>query len=334
LWPIETDAQQPGGKIEGALASGPLQIAGRLFLRNGSAGRPLTCIDVATGKFLWSRRYDDEVLSDPFAIGSWVSVITASSGDFASTGLQLHRISPETGESSVSSELVRVRDARPVIGRPALVGDSILFRARGCLINCGVSGEIRWARRLRFVPRQALPDLHEDRAPDDMAVHDGNVIFSLPGCPYITCVSAGSGQAVWSFTICPPARLLGLHGRNAIVSEPDRIFALDADTGKLRWQRRRTGPATAMLPAGGDTLVSVRLDKPAGQPADGVLPGRYVRWISCKDGRTVKEIPVEGETSLHGVVHISSDGKRIFGLAGHTAAKHGLPGVFAIEMQE
>ena len=332
LWPREGDSQQPAGKIAGVLAARPLQIGNRLFLRNGLTGRPLTCIDTGTGKFLWSRRYDEDLLSDPVMIGSWVSVITARRG--TSTGLQLHRVSPETGESSVSSELVRVRDKRPVIGRPAVVGDSILFRVRGCLINCDISGAIRWARRLRFVPPQALPDLHKDTALDDIVVRDGNVIFSLPGCPYITCVSAESGEVLWSFTIHPPARLLGLHGGSVIVSEPDRTCALDADTGKLRWQQRYSGRQAAVLPAGGDTLVSVHLDKPPGQPKKGALIGRYVRWISCKDGRTVKEIPVEGETSLHDVLQISGDGKLIFGLAGHTAAKQGLPGVFTIEIQD
>ncbi|MDP6544695.1 MAG: PQQ-binding-like beta-propeller repeat protein [Phycisphaerae bacterium] len=343
LWSHEPDSKQRSsrrrnrrGKTVVALASRPLQIGDKLYVRYGLQGRPLTCVDTKTGKFLWSKRYDDFVLSDPVLIGSWVSVITASRT--TSPGLQLHRVSPETGESSLSSELVRVRDQWPTIGRPVVVGDAILFRAEGCLVNCDIRGSVRWARRLPFVPADALPDLHADMALDDIIVHNGNVIFSLPGCPYIMCVSAETAKPLWSFTIHSSAQLLGLHGGSVIVIESDMICALDPDTGKLRWQRRRSSRQAAMLPAAKDTLVSVYLDKPLSATERKTDKGnarhvrRYVRWISCKDGSVLKELPIEGELSAYNVLQVSSDGKRIFGLATADADRKQQPKIFMIEI--
>jgi len=347
LWSHEPDSKQKAsrkrrrhGKIAATLASRPLQIDNKLYVRYGVRGHPLTCIDTKTGTFLWSKQYDDCVLSDPILMGSWVSVITANNA--TSPGLQLHRVSPETGESSLSSELVRIRDQWPAIGRPAVVGDAILFRAQGCLVNCDVRGAIRWARRLPFVPATALPKLHEDMALDDIVVHGGNLIFALPGCPYVLCVSAATGEPLWSFMIHSSAELLGLHANSVIVVESGMICALDPDTGKLRWQQRRSEAHTAVLPAAKDTLVSVYLDKPLsttelktsakGSKTRNVR--RYVRWISAKDGRTIKELPIEGEPSLYNVLQISSDGKRIFGLA--TAGidrRNKLPKIFMLEIQ-
>ena len=348
LWSHEPDTRQRSGrkrrrdgKIAIALASRPLQVGGKLYVRYGVQGRPLTCIDTKTGKFLWSKQYDDSVLSDPILIGSWVSVITARND--TSAGLQLHRVSPETGESSLSSELVRIRDLWPAIGRPAVVGDAILFRAEGCLVNCDVRGAIRWARRLPFVPSSAMPNLHADMALDDIIVHGGNLIFSLPGCPYIMCVSAETGKPLWSFMIPSSGQLLGLHAGSVIVVESDMICALDPDTGKLRWQqRRRSGKHATVLPAGKDTLVSVYLDKPlsaterktSSKGTNVRTVRRYVRWISAKDGRRVKEIPINGESSLYNVLQISSDGKRIFGLTTAEAdRKQTLPKIFMVEIQ-
>jgi len=345
LWSQEPDSKQRSsrkrnrrGKIVAALASRPLLVGDKVYVRYGLQGRPLTCVDAKTGKFLWSKRYDDCVLSDPVLIGSWVSVITASRQTPA--GLQLHRVSPETGESSLSSQLVQIRDQWPTIGRPAVVGDSILFRAEGCLVNCDVRGAVRWALRLPFVPVDTLPDHHANTALDDMVMHNGNVIFSLPGCPYITCVSAETAKPLWSFMIHSSAQLVGLHGGSVIVLESDMICALDPATGKLRWQRRHSGRQAALLPAAKDTLVSVHLDKPLSETErkaakDNVRQvRRYVRWISSKDGRTVKEIPIEGESATYDVLQMSSDGARIFGLANFDVNRkqHHSPKVFMVEI--
>ncbi|MDP6634498.1 MAG: PQQ-binding-like beta-propeller repeat protein [Phycisphaerae bacterium] len=337
-WFHEPDRQQRSGRKRNrrgksliSLAARPLRVGDKLFVRYGLKGRPLTCIDTKTGKFLWSRQYDDYVLSDPILLGSWVSVITADQD--TSLGLQLHRVSPETGESSLSSGLVRIRDIWPAIGRPVVVGDAVVFRAEGCLVNCNLRGTVRWAKRIPFVPPEVSPGLHSDTPLDDMIVRNENVIFSLPGCPYIMCISSQSGEVLWSFMRQPSAHILGLHAGGLIVVESNRICALDPDTGKVRWRRKHTAGLAAVLSAAKDTLISVHMikaGKPTGKNRQTPSSGRFVQWISAKDGRTVKEIPIEGDQSIHHAMQITSDGKHVFGLSNYEPNK--LPKVFMIEL--
>ena len=135
-------------------------------------------------------------------------------------------------------------------------------------------------------------------------------------------------------------QLVGLHGGSVIVLESDMMCALDPVTGKLRWQRRHSGRQAALLPAAKDTLVTVHLDKPLSETErkaakDNVRQvRRYVRWISSKDGSTVKEIPIEGESATYDVLQMSSDGARIFGLANFdlNRKQHHSPKVFMVEI--
>jgi len=311
-----------------------LQIGERLYVRSGLQGRPLTCVETKTGKRLWSKPYDDCVLSDPILIGSWVSVISARYG--TSDALHLHRVSPETGESSLSSKLVSVRDKWPIIGRPVVIADAIIFRTAGCLVNCDLRGAVRWARRLPFVPATVLPELHTGMALDDMIVQrDGSVIFSAPGCPYIMCVSAESGKLLWSFMVQSPTRLIGPAAGSIIVAESERICALDPATGKLWWQHHCSTDDVGILPAESDSLLLVRLNKPSSGPKKPLTsPGvRYLRWISARDGRTVKDLQVQGDATIYGVWKLFSDGKRVFGLSNIEPNKSSQGKVFMVEIR-
>ena len=84
----------------------PLRIGGKLYVRASVRGRSaLACFDAAKGKLLWSQTYDDRVLSNPILIDAWLYVITARNAMAGALDLYLHRVSPETGESSLSSAL-------------------------------------------------------------------------------------------------------------------------------------------------------------------------------------------------------------------------------------
>ncbi len=292
----------------------PLRIGNRLYVRSPQKGGPLACFEMKTHKVLWSKSYDDCVLSGPVLIDSWLYIITATSD--VSNALYLHRISPETGESSLRSELVRVRDERSAIGRPAAVDNGIVFRALGSLVNCNLRGDVRWARRLLFVPPDTMPEMHAGVGLDDMLVlQDKKVIFTAGGCPYVMCVVADSGKLLWSFMIHSPARLVGLVGDSVIVAEADRICALDATSGKIRWQRRCSTKDTGILPAEKDTVVLVGLAKQSSGHKGTSLRGRYIRWISAKDGRVVKELRIDGDPAIYDVWKLFSDGKRFFGVS-------------------
>jgi len=332
-WAFEPDPKRArykhGHYFDAEGPAGLLRAGNRLYVRCTRGERPLECFHTQTGKRLWSRTYDTGVLSDPFLIGPWVSVITGD--DDARGALCLQRTAKDADELSLSSRIVDVRDEVRPVGRPAVVGDAVLFRAAGCLINCDRRGTLRWARPLRAVPEDVLPELHTSLALDDMIVLDGRrLILTAPGCPYVTCVSADSGKRLWSFLIHSPSRLAGLVGGSAVVVDSERITALDPATGKIRWQLRHTAEGAAILPAGQDTLVMVRLRKPANS-RDTSAEGRFVRWISAASGRTVRQAPLHGENTLYGVCQLFTDGKRIFGLSNFDGRRSAKAKLFMIE---
>jgi hypothetical protein len=106
-----------------------------------------------------------------------------------------------------------------------------------------------------------------------------------------------------------------LVGGSVIVVESDRICALDPATGKIRWQRRCSTEDMGILPAEKDTLVLVRLKKPSAEPKSILHQGRYLRWISAKDGRVARELRIDGDPVIYDVWKLFSDGKRFFGLS-------------------
>lgn len=327
LWAIEAKTKPRAATAPDTAR--PLRIGQRVYLCQGLTGRPLVCFDAKTGRQLWSRQYGAHVVSDPIRTGSGLSVIAAD----ASGGLHLHRVSAETGDPTTSSELVRVRDDRPTVGRPVVVGEAMLFRTAGCLVCCDRRGAVRWVRRLPLVPATVLPDLHTAAAQGDMIVwRDRHVIFSAPGCPRITCVSAESGQVLWSVLIHSATRLIGLVGDSVILAESDTIAALDPASGTVRWQRRCETAGVGILPAAEDTLLLVRLRQQSSRRKDTPLQGRDIRWLAARDGRTVKELSIEGDVEIHTVSHLSGDGERLYGVADLSARKSGPGKVFLVEL--
>ena len=307
-----------------------LRIGDMLCVRTGLEGRPLACYDAATGEKIWTRRYDHRVLSDPIAVGSFIYVVSARHD--MSDALFLHRVYPHSGQLALSHRLVAVRDEWPAVGRPVVVGNAMIFRAAGCLISCDLRGTIRWARRLSFVPASALPELHTDVALDDIIVfQDKKVVFTAPGCPEITCVAADSGKVLWTRLIHSPTGLVGPVGSNVIVIAADRIRGLDCATGEVRWTHHlQAGGEVRALPAAEDTVALVRLEK--GQNKRYPSSGRYVRWISARDGRTVRQLPIEGDSTLHDVLTLFGDTRRIFGLSNFVHYKPGQGKIFMIEI--
>ncbi len=70
-----------------------------------------------------------------------------------------------------------------------------------------------------------------------------------------------------------------------------------------------------VMPAGGDTLLLVRLDVQTRQRKGTPPYGRWAHWLAGQDGRTIRRIPIEGDPAIHTVCSIASDGRRVFGLA-------------------
>ena len=315
------------------LPSRPLVVGKRLYLRADQKGRQvLACFDAEKGTLTWSGAYDDEVLSDPILIDSWLYVIAAKTAGGSAYELYLHRVSPETGESSLASGLLKVRGTIPVVGKPAVVGNNILLRASGCLVCCDFLGVVRWVRRLPFLPRDVDAAMLDQMPLEDMRVwKDRYVLFTSAGCPYVVCVDVATGKRAWSRMIHSPVRLVALVGGNLIFAEPDALVAVDASTGAARWRRRCETASADFLPAKGDRVVLVRIQQQTAKPKEGDPPGREILWLAAGDGKVVRQHRLE-DTSLHGLAGLFTDGKRIFGLC-NVNKDNGSAKVFVMELK-
>ena len=112
---------------------------------------------------------------------------------------------PETGEVVLTQRVVRVRHDLSMfnVGRPQLLGDALIFRTANALVCCDLLGETRWVSKLTHVPEDVDPYLTNARAIGELIVHEGHVIVSTPGSPYVECVDVATGARVWRSTHTP-----------------------------------------------------------------------------------------------------------------------------------
>jgi len=282
----------------------PVVAGSRVYARIQSRREAaLLSIDTKTGKGDWTERFDEGVLSDPILINSWLYVLTyrRSLGDM--TEIYLRRVSPETGQSAMAARLVTLRvDSSRLLspGKLTRVGEALVFRCAATLVCCDLLGQVRWLRRLTFVPPDIDRELTDGMLPGDVVSWNGRVLFASRACPNVQCVDPKTGRVVWSYLQPDLRRLVGLVGGKVILATEGHIEALDAETGTFAWQVERTANVDAVLPAQKDTLCCVTLDR-----VDAKNRRRYgrdvrrVRWLSAADGKTVRSEPVEDPKLYH-----------------------------------
>ncbi|HUS90762.1 MAG TPA: PQQ-binding-like beta-propeller repeat protein [Phycisphaerae bacterium] len=307
--------------------SWPVLSGDRLFVRMDSRRETLlACLDLKIGQPLWQQRFDEGILSDPILVNSWLYVLTYRTSLGGLVEIYLRRISPETGQSAMASRLVALRrDSRLLVapGRLTLAGEALVFRCSATLVCCDLLGEVRWIRRLTFVPPDIDRALTYDMVPGEMIVRDGRVIFGGKTCPSVTCVELKSGREVWSYLQPDLRRVVGLVGGKVVLATEGHLEALDADTGKPAWRVERTAEVEAVLPAEKDTIACVTLDRV--DPKNRKRYGRDVRrvcWLSAADGSIVRSVDIEDAAlydTLYGAERIYSTGKELIVLAGFDA---------------
>ncbi len=278
----------------------------------------LTCLNLKDGKPVWRESFDDDVIGEPILVGPWLYVLSVRRelGDYGD--LILRRISPATGESVLSERLVRMRYGESLfrVGRPALVGDALVFRTGGALVCCDLLGRTRWIRRLPFVPPQAYPTLFESQSLDDLIVHDGRyVIVSSPGSPTVASIDARSGEAQWTYVQPMLRRVVGSADGVLLVSVVDHLEGLDLETGKLLWHVPESASPGAITMADRGTVMSLTLDEVSPRErrrTPGAREVRIARWRDVKDGTVVREFGLpEHERDIYEAQHLLSDGKRL-----------------------
>jgi outer membrane protein assembly factor BamB len=262
----------------------PVVAANHLVLRhNFGAGQELACFDLERGRLLWHQKYDDGLTGDAaLAEGSVYALSRRSSG--ATQELMLRRVSPENRTSAVAAPVVALREQSGglCVAGPLVLKDLIVVQANGSLICLDLQGEVRWLRKLLYVPRQV--DLVGQR-PQPVVLPAGadTIVVLAPGCPQVLCIEVRTGQVLWS-CFRPDARaILGPSERQVVLMTDRTVEGLDIATGRVTWRRGLGADAVGILsgPQRHVLLVtSVRNEKTK-------RSAWHMTWLSAKDGRTV-----------------------------------------------
>jgi len=307
----------------------PLVSGNRLYARMKCRREDLlACIDLAGGKCLWRQRYDDGILSDPILANSRLYVVTYRSTRGGSTDLYLRRVSPETGRSSLAVRLIALRRYSGMLrpGRLVLAGDSLLFRSSATLLCCDLLGEVRWIRRLTFIPPDVDRRLLEDVLPAAPVVSDRNVILTAPASPSLECIDVRTGSRVWSHLQPQLRKLVGLIGSTVVLVTAGHIEGIDAATGKLLWRVANTAHPDAVVPAEKHSILCVTLDR-----VDPKHKGKYgrevrrVRWLSAADGSEIRSVAVSDPAlseKLYDVIALYATGGEVVALGSYDRNRH------------
>ncbi len=278
----------------------------------------LTCFDLTNGNVVWRQEYDDALAGDPIVIGAWIYVLSVQRQSGDNAAIVLNRVAPESGESVMAKRVVRARYGEELyrVGRPVLHGDTLLFRTGSALVCCDLLGSPRWVRRLSLVPATADPPLFDFQSAGPLLVDAGRVVVTAPGSPHVICVDADSGEEIWSYLQPRLRRLVGKRGDMVIVAGVNRIEALDFKTGKLVWQTNISGDYDAILPAVGDEIMTVTLDR-TDKKDDPAIRTRRAQWLSAADGKDTKSVPLDdaAQLLLFDAEGLYTDGKYIVGLS-------------------
>jgi outer membrane protein assembly factor BamB len=319
--------------------SWPIVAGDRLYVRlRARRGSYLGCFELQTGKQVWLERYDDGVVSDPILVDGWLYVLSCQTTLGGLADIHLRRVSPETGRSALAARLIGLRRDLQLLnaGRLIHAGDALLFRCSATLVCCDLLGEVRWIRRLTFIPPDIDASLLEEMSDGEPLVRDSHLVITCPNCPSLECVDFRTGQRIWSYLQPDLRKLVGLMAGTVILATEGGLEGIDAGSGKLLWQTVRTAEVDAVLPAEKDSVLCVTLER-----VDPKSKGRYgrdirrLRWLSARDGSVIRTVdladPRLNET-LYDVTRLYATGREIVGLAAYDSKQRSAK-VFAMTLK-
>lgn len=133
----------------------PVVVDGRIFVRRLTAAGPeLACLEETSGRVVWRSPRGEVVASDALVAGDRVQAVVLATPQQETLEAVLTTFELRTGKVLSRRPLVMLRDywkrELPVKLTPA--GDVLLMQMAGCVIGCSPEGELRWLRRLPWLP--------------------------------------------------------------------------------------------------------------------------------------------------------------------------------------
>ena len=204
--------------------------------------------------------------------------------------------------------------AEPVVA----AGRVFTLDARATVSAFSTGGQLLWQRP--FVPPAAM---RGDASGGGLST-DGSVVYLSTGYGTLTALDAATGQPIWTQELDAPGSssptILG--DTVLLVARDSRAWALDAATGRIRWQVEGL-PSTATWAGGagvaarGDLVV---VPHPSGE-GRGVFPqGGLVRWTTIVAGTRQGSAAAFAATDIGGDPVISGSTVYVGTFSGRLAA--------------
>lgn len=268
----------------GTASGGGLAVAGgRLYV--ASAFALLAALDAATGREIWSLRFDAPLTGAPVVAGDRVFVAAADSTLWsldAATG----RVDWTT--AGTDSLVTMVRGAAPAIS-----GDLVVFPTGAGEIKAmrRSNGALIW-QSLVTGRRVGAAYASIDAITGDPVV-DGNRIYAANQSGRLMALDARTGAAIWTAREAAYSPVWAVGGSVFLVTDENRLMRLDAATGRPIWAQElplytteRVRRRQAIFPQHGPVLGGGRLWVASG---DGVLRG-----FDPVSGERVAEVAIPG----------------------------------------
>jgi outer membrane protein assembly factor BamB len=205
----------------------------------------------------------------------------------------------------------RIREHKPQeFASPVLYGEQVLVGSQHGHLHAlsSTSGAVMWSRQVGAMSSQPTIDVLRGRV--YVGTDDGSMV----------CLRASDGKELWRYStrgpiLQPPALADGMI---LFSNEADQVYALDADTGKFRWQYKGETPEEFTLRGHAGVAVSDGLVF-AGFANGTMVALRHstgsVAWLTSLKGEADRFVDMDGTPVVDGdTVYASSSSGGVYAL--------------------
>lgn len=226
----------------------PVARGERVYVRRLARGGPeIACLEMESGRLLWTAKPDSHVVSDPLFIGDELFVLSCTVRPGERLTLALVRLDGDTGTAVERWPIADFQDlSNGRLHCPATVADRrIIVAAAGHILCCDGAGRLVWLRRQTWI---RPPGSDYSRARWWMEQYHspplalaGAVYVLQPGSWDVECINLETGGLRWRRTLVEPNRLVGIGSGRLLVETGAGLEAMDAAGGELLWHRDLVG---------------------------------------------------------------------------------------------
>jgi outer membrane protein assembly factor BamB len=174
-------------------------------------------------------------------------------------------------------------------------------------------GELEWIQFFRPITGDNYTQPASARCLGSRPIVTDDKVICMPKFTgYLFALDKATGRRIWRTPILRAHQVLGVHGKNLIVVSANAIYAVDTDTGKLRWARSIVDnyadgfqlPRSQMVDSSilcGTKNTLYRFDANRGtllESRDWAMPGQVPMTflVSGSDLYVISDLPMRDET--------------------------------------